>query len=406
MNINGIFDNNRDIDSSVPRYAADSDPTQPVFTGNDPLNSYFTQWYPPNPVAMIYLSDYRTRIARWIGNVKAEFKLPVSPDIRFTFNYGTDYIDRRSHNVNDTALALTYQSGLGRSVDDNSSANNRQLDLYIRYSGNIESVSTRFEFTGGISKWNSRTDEYYRAAMLVPPFSPYNLTSSWQESGRDSWFGRLFLSVKERYLLTFNVRNDINSGFTRENSGSFFPSLSFIWNIKNEAFAVGMTSFRDLRFYAGYGFKGAFKSTDIEDGISALSNLRPEAASFINTGIDWAIIDNRLSGSFGFYHNVNHNLITRMRIPSGTGFSNYILINSGKTGNTGFEFTLNASVISTSRLIWRVGYFASLHWNRVLDIAGEGIEGIATGDTGHGRICPDDYSWISGYFLLSLRTGL
>ncbi len=120
---------------------------------------------------MIYLSDYRTRIARWIGNVKAEYKLPVSPDIRFTFNYGTDYINRRSHNVNDTALALTYQSGLGRSVDDNSSANNRQLDLYIRYSGNIESVSTRFEFTGGISKWNSRTDEYYRAATLVPPYS-------------------------------------------------------------------------------------------------------------------------------------------------------------------------------------------------------------------------------------------
>ncbi len=107
-----------------------------------------------------------------------------------------------------------------------------------------------------------------------------------------------------------------------------------------------------MRFYAGYGFKGAFKSTEIEDGISALSNLRPEAASYINTGIDWAIIDNRLSGSFGFYHNVNHNLITRIQIPSGTGLSNYMLINSGKTGNTGFEFTVNASVISTSLLNW------------------------------------------------------
>lgn len=384
FNANAVFDNNRDIDGSVPRYAAEFDPTQPVFDGNDPGNGYYTQWYPTNPVAMIYLSDYRTRIDRWVGNLKAEYKLPVSPDIRVSLNYGIDNIDRRSHNVNDTALALTYSQGLGRSVDDNSSAINRQLDLYIGYSGEIESVSTRFEFTGGISKWNSRTDEYYRAATLFPSFSTYRLTSSWQESGHDSWFARLFLSVKERYIMTVNVRDDGNSGFSGANRRSLFPSLSFIWNIKEEPFAAGMKPFRELRLYAGYGFKGAFQSTDLPAGIMALSNLRQEAGSFINTGIDWAIIDNRLRGSLGFYHNVNHNLITKVQVPSGSGLSNYMMINAGKTGNTGLEFTLNASVISNSYLDWRIGYFATLHSNRVLDLAGEGIEGIAAGNTGMG----------------------
>lgn len=179
-------------------------------------------------------------------------------------------------------------------------------------------------------------------------------------------FYRLSYDFKDKYVLEFNGRYDATSRFPSDYRWGFFPSASAAWLVNKESFfknAIGNT-FDLLKFRTSYGSLGnqninnyAYFPT-LPNGISnyALNgsrlnyiespSLNPteitwEKVSTLNFGVDFSILDNRLSSSFDwFQRDTNGMLSPGATLPSvlGTGSP---LENAADLRTKGFELSLN-----------------------------------------------------------------
>src|SRR5690606_9923904 len=76
---------------------------------------------------------------------------------------------------------------------------------------------------------------------------------------------------------------------------------------------------------------------------SGIANTRLgwEVSKTWNTGFDFVLEDNKISGGLEFYHTTNEDLLMQRRLPEATGFSN-IWQNIGETVNKGIELSINS----------------------------------------------------------------
>ena len=58
----------------------------------------------------------------------------------------------------------------------------------------------------------------------------------WHCSVLVSFFGRINLGWKDKYLAELNLRTDGSSRFARKKRWGYFPSLSAAWRLDQEAF--------------------------------------------------------------------------------------------------------------------------------------------------------------------------
>src|SRR5690606_20365061 len=72
-----------------------------------------------------------------------------------------------------------------------------------------------------------------------------------------------------------------------------------------------------------------------------------EKTTQYNIGLDFAILNNRITGRLDMYKSFTDDLIMSVNIPTLTGYPN-IFANIGKTNNQGVELTLNAIPIQTA----------------------------------------------------------
>jgi TonB-linked SusC/RagA family outer membrane protein len=188
-------------------------------------------------------------------------------------------------------------------------------------------------FNAELKKYN--TDSGY-GESLISPSTPYlsqtqrnfSVGGNANDYSVAGFFGRINYNYKERYLLELNGRYDGSSRFVRGKRWGFFPSMSIGWNIAKEDFFQNWTKiFTTLkpRFSVGqlgnqntsnwYPFyqtmstgsqngkwlvDGAKTNTAYMPGIVS-SSLTWETIESWNWGLDWALLNNRLTGSFDTY---------------------------------------------------------------------------------------------------------
>ncbi len=180
----------------------------------------------------------------------------------------------------------------------------------------------------------------------------------------------------QKYFLSFTLRNDAYSGFSEDNSSGLSPSVNIVWNLKNEFFLLENKTVSDLSLYFGYGNITAYRPEylnsehSVYNGSSMINpDFKPESKTWFNTGIRYSLFDNRLRGSLSAFSNTTRDMFMEVMVPSGTSFSNYLLINTGEISDKGLELTLEAALISGRDLTWNLGFFASLQKNRINDLA-------------------------------------
>ena len=71
-----------------------------------------------------------------------------------------------------------------------------------------------------------------------------------------SFFGRVFYSLNDKYLLTATLRRDGSSSFQTDNRWGWFPSGALAWRISNESFLANSTVINNLKLRAGWGAVG------------------------------------------------------------------------------------------------------------------------------------------------------
>ena len=208
-----------------------------------------------------------------------------------------------------------------------------------------------------------------------------------------AYLGRVFYGFMDRYMLTATVRRDGYSAFGQNNPWANFWSLGASWVLSEEKFAQDWKWLDMAKLRLSYGTNGNRSLADTylalsnlangglyayykygstsQEVLNALSvdrlgnpNLEWEKTSSWNFGIDFAVINKRLSGSIDIYHKKTHDMIMSQRLPNFTGFSS-ITTNLGEVTNTGFEITLNTKNIETKDFKWGTSLGFSYNKNKI-----------------------------------------
>ena len=206
-----------------------------------------------------------------------------------------------------------------------------------------------------------------------------------------SFFGRANYTYDNRYLLTFTMRYDGSSRFKKH--WALFPSAALAWKINEEAFMKD-GAFSDLKLRLGWGKTGQQEGIgdynyfatyvmsngsqgsfyDVAgDGTKARPNvynpdLKWETTTTTNIGLDWGIMNQRLSGSIDWYYRKTTDLLNWATFAAMTNFKNAFYKNIGSLRNTGIEMSLNWKAISTNDLLWTIDYNLTYNSNKVLEL--------------------------------------
>ncbi len=212
----------------------------------------------------------------------------------------------------------------------------------------------------------------FRKNMTVDALDDINLgdattaeaTGGSNEVGMISYLARLNYDYKGIYLLEGLFRRDGSSKFSKDNRWENFAGVSGGVRFSEFDFVKDWNLFDNLKLRASYGETGSQTGIGNYDYISSIStgttifgyngtkvstawvssmtsNQRSwERVATTNFGLDFAVLNNRLSGSFEYFIRENKGMLISMTYPSTMGAS-APKSNSGNFQAKGWELTLN-----------------------------------------------------------------
>src|SRR3546814_2019807 len=111
----------------------------------------------------------------------------------------------------------------------------------------------------------------------------------------------------------------------------------------------------------------------------ANQDLGWETTKVRNLGVDFGILESRLSGSIDFYASNTSNILLERSIPGTSGFRT-IWTNIGRVHNQGVELTLNTINLQKRSLTWKSGATFALNRNRIDELLGQDLDGEGVAD--------------------------
>lgn len=203
--------------------------------------------------------------------------------------------------------------------------------------------------------------------------STQSITSDYTQWTMMSWLGRINYSLLDRYLLTASLRYDGSSRLAEGHKWVAFPSLALGWRISQEKFLIDSKIVSNLKLRLGYGVTGnsAVDPYSTEGQIQAsrynwdktvgvlgyepytLANksLSWETTEQYNIGLDFGILQGRISGTIDVYNQRTYDLLMKRSLPAVSGFTS-IMQNIGETKNKGLEISLNTTNIHSGKFMW------------------------------------------------------
>ncbi|WP_254846655.1 SusC/RagA family TonB-linked outer membrane protein [Hymenobacter sp. CRA2] len=439
VNAKGTQLQNRFIDNGAIGNAIFFDPTQPVRSSEAqfaPFGGYYQYLTPTgvpltlapgNPVAALRNTRNVSDVKRFIGNVQLDYKFHFLPELRANLNLATD-LSRGSGsttnsvtdfgNFNSDATNINQNGRYSRFQQDKDM---RLLEFYLAYNKQL-GENSKFDVQAGYSYQLFENQGPLFLAYRFDRTTPYiagqeqTVTGYYDPYKLKSYFGRANLSIKDRYLLTATVRNDRTSRFLPKEQSGYFPALGLGWRLKGEDFLANTASITELKLRAGYGLTGQQEiggpfdalpryvtgrsGVQYQFGVDANGNpifvttqrpsgynpdLRWETTATLNVGLDWGVLDNRLSGTLDVYERKTEDLFANVFVPAG-GLSNQLNRNVGKLTNRGVELAINAVPVRTENFNWDVNFNVAYNKTKITDLGrqqegfiGYPVEGIPGG---------------------------
>ena len=206
-----------------------------------------------------------------------------------------------------------------------------------------------------------------------------------------SFFSRGTYNYGDRYLATLTFRADGSSKYNRK--WGLFPSVGLGWVLTGEPFMQQQRVVDYLKLRAswgllgndsvpansavilgasGYGASAVFNDV-LVDGLGAQTVyqnfLEWEVVNEFDIGVDFAFLDNRLSGELDYYNRTTTNAVFYVPIATGGGTSE-LLANNGTVRNDGFELGLNWHESVSDKFSYHVGGNLTTIRNRVISLIG------------------------------------
>jgi TonB-linked SusC/RagA family outer membrane protein len=347
--------------------------------GNYPLNPQLS--LQPNPYSLLTITD-KGRVERTMVNSFLDIT-PV-PGLVIKLKAGLDRgITNRWTYLPKTTLHGAMEGGKANISEIDK--NDYLIEGTVNYSKKI-GTGHSFNVLAGVSeeKFIDGNSSSGNTGFITDAFLWNNLqsgsgtkslSSSASENLIASYFGRLNYIFKDKYLVTFTIRTDGASVFARNNKWGTFPSIALGWNLAEESFFANMKSAVSqlkIRFsygqtgnasinsnaFAAYSAYPAWLSGDevINTGVSLsrLENpdLKWETTTEANLGIDYSILNDRISGSLELYRRVISDLLDTKPLNSYQEV-NSVIYNVGETQSKGFELTVITHNVQKADFQWK-----------------------------------------------------
>lgn len=231
---------------------------------------------------------------------------------------------------------------------------------------------------------------------------PTTLNSVATKNELQSFFARVQYAYDSKYLLTATMRADGSSKFGKNNKYGYFPSIGLGWNLHQENFMADNTLFTNLKLRASWGQTGNQDGIDskvslasfidsknnndtypLDPNASTLDDypfgtvavrtdnpdLKWEVATQTTVGLDFGLLNNRLTGSLDYFNKVTSDVVLfAFKIdpiqPTEKFWTN---VEDMEIKNSGIEFALDYNSDFTKDFSYNIGGNIAYTDNKVVN---------------------------------------
>lgn len=275
---------------------------------------------------------------------------------------------------------------------------NGSNSLMLGYDEQLQNSSTQTVDFGVLSQmiYNS----YYMPLAGGFPsqqfaFTPYmqdGMSPVMEERHRyASGYANLTYTYDEKYNVFGSFRKDYADvyGLNAKFRGKPLWSVGAGWNLHNENFIKPIHWINFLKLRVSYGVTGNIYQgatsymTATSTGMNqytnrpygevespANPNLKWEQSRTTNVGIDFAVLDNRLSGSIDYYNKVGKDIFSNRTLDPTTGFTS-MFVNMASMRNRGMEISLSGEwfrALDRKNFGWETTLTYTYNKNEITDV--------------------------------------
>ncbi|MCW3462520.1 SusC/RagA family TonB-linked outer membrane protein [Chitinophaga nivalis] len=401
--------NDAGFTGSLVGQALQWNPTLPLNNPDGSLN-ILANGKPVNPLAMSEAFDDKASISYILASISPYFKFNDNWEYRMMYSVNHQTGQRRASiasfiNLNDIqglGAGLYNTAELTTELFNNTLSYNKQVSSALNLSAMVGFEYQKFSYSGvNVSAKGFPTNAVDYTDILQTPTQANTTLSSFRNPSSElqSFFGRVTLNFRDKYLVTATMRADGSSKFGSNNRYGYFPSFAGKWNISNEDFMKDGKFFSNLGLRVGYGVTGNQEfpagAAQAQYGFTANGNaslinvpnpdLKWESSKQFNAGVDFSILDNRLSGTVDYFFKNTTNLLFSFPAIQPAPASNYWINLPGKVINSGVELSLKGEIIRSKDWNWRLGVNSTFLKNEMRNyegppvltgsISGQGVSG-------------------------------
>ncbi|MDL2221993.1 TonB-dependent receptor [Parabacteroides sp. OttesenSCG-928-N08] len=359
-----------------------------------------------NPVSRIEESDGRNKVQFTRLNANITYnpieELTLSGILSFSkYNQTRGYAESKQH------ISTLRDSRNGFASNAQNESIDRLLDLTAQYNKTFGahkvsvlggySYQENEYFNFWINNQDFPTDIFGYSQIQIGEGLANKRTGVNSSRGKTNligFFGRASYSFKDRYLLMASLRYEGASQLANTNNEwGLFPSASIGWRVSEEEFMKSLDLFDDLKLRAGYGVTGSQPQQSFL-GSATLSysgyyysngnwirTLQPsrntnrhikwEEKHEWNIGLDFAILNNRISGSVDFYNRDIQDLIYSFSVPVPPNLVNTTTANVGKLRNRGLEVLINFVPVQNKEFTWNSSVNFSTNSDKLVSLSND-----------------------------------
>lgn len=363
----------------IPVYTTKGDFAGPIGAGFSDRN---------NPLHMLYINrNDKNHSLNTFGNVYAEIKPFENLVLRSSF--GFDYTNMFNKNIEEA-----FEEGfLRRTVNSLRYDQGHRLNLTFSNTLNYKYDIQKHQFSFLLGA-EAIKEEYlgfsaFREGFAIEDLNYYFLdagtgrsTNSGTGTGSQllSYFGKVNYLWSNKYLASATLRRDGSSRFGANNKYAYFPAFTIGWRINNEEFFKRNVGFvTELKLRAGVGRVGnqdigdnarfglyrtnyrttaqTYQSTGTAYDLSGVGtgslpsgyvsvqaanpDLKWESTDELNVGIDFGILNNKLTGSVDYFDRKTKDILIQPPYAGIQGEGRNKWVNGASKSNKGFELVLN-----------------------------------------------------------------
>ncbi len=339
----------------------------------------------PNPLAIIKGYNDVSNVQTTLGDISASFKILKNLEYKFLYSINQSNGNRNA-NIDGFIAGIPPVTGNGVGYILNAALTSQVIDNTLQYNTTF-GQDLKFGALLGFEYWKSNysanglgkqgfnfnqneltlinaqyTDIIQNGnTYAVNPFSGSEITTEIQ-----SEFARVDFNYKDKLYLTGTFRIDGSSKFGVNNKYGYFPSVGAKWNIANESFMKDNTLINGLALRGTWGITGsqdfppgasidqfAFQAYNSASQVNAGNpNLQWEETMQYDFGVDFALLNNRLSGSVDYYNkDKTHILFQNIAIQPGPAATYWINL-PGHLVNKGVEISLTGNIVAHKDFSW------------------------------------------------------